>query len=224
MRRPPARVAALFAGVVVLAVAVAALVRTDDAFTLGVTNGGAVAPLRPGATACQTGIVVPPHAGFDRIVFSLGTYGRSGPPVDVAVRDDATHAVLAHGRLAGGYPDIGRAPEHTVRVGDVAAGRHIAVCFTDRGDRRVAVYGNAGIASRPTSAVVAGKPADADLNVRFEREPRSVLSLAPAIAERAALFRPGWVGAWTYALLAALMLLVVPALLVRALQDATAGS
>jgi hypothetical protein len=88
----------------------------------------------------------------------------------------------------------------------------------------VAVFGNAGIASRPTTAAVAGKPVDADLNVAFERDPRSLLSLAPAIAERAALFRAGWVGLWTYALLAALMLLAVPALLVRALRDAAAGS
>jgi hypothetical protein len=37
------------------------------------------------------------------------------------------------------------------------------------------------------------------------------------VFQRASLFRPGFVGAWTYWVLAALMVLAVPALLWRAL-------
>ena len=102
----------------------------------------------------------------------------------------------------------------------MAEGRRISVCLANQGARRVAVYGNAGIASRTTTATVAGRPVDADMNLAFETKARSIASLWPAMAARAALFRPRWVGAWTYALLAALVLAAVPALLARALVTA----
>jgi hypothetical protein len=52
------------------------------------------------------------------------------------------------------------------------------------------------------------------------RHPTTALSLVPTMFRRAGLFHGGWVGAWTYWLLAALVALAVPALLVRALRDA----
>src|SRR5438445_790264 len=47
---------------------------------------------------------------------------------------------------------------------------------------------------------------------------RSTLAKLPAMLGRAALFRGGWSGAWAYWLLLAAVLLVVPALLLRALS------
>jgi hypothetical protein len=67
-------------------------------------------------------------------------------------------------------------------------------------------------ASLPTEALVeadgtasgAGRSA---LALLFLREhPRSLLSLVPTIFRRASLFRPGWVGPWTYWLLSAALL------------------
>jgi hypothetical protein len=203
----------------VLALVGSALLRSDRlAFTLGVTNGGPVAVVQPGKQACQGVIDVPQHAAFDSVKLSLGTYKQPGPPVSVTVAEPGG-AQLASGRLAGGYPDLAQAPSHSIHVGKVGENRPIVVCVRNDGTRKVAVYGNAAIAS-PTTATVAGKPLNADLNLAFETEPRSLLSVWPAMADRAALFRARFAGAWTYALLAALVLLAVPALLVRGLAAA----
>ena len=54
----------------------------------------------------------------------------------------------------------------------------------------------------------------------LEGESRSLLSLVPSMAERAALWRPGFVDAWTYAVLGLLVLLGVPVALALALRSA----
>jgi hypothetical protein len=215
---------ALFA-VAVLALALTAAVRGNRlAFTLGVASAGPAAMLEAHDRACQRGIVVPPDGGFDSVRLMLGTDFRLGPPVTVTVHDAAGGAAIARGRLPGGYPDIARAPSHGIRVGDVAEGRRITVCVENEGPNKVAVYGNAGAASGTTSATVRGEAVDTDLNLVFETRERSMLSLLPALAERAELFKAGWVGPWTFALLAGLVLVAVPALLVRAVAAAGRAS
>jgi hypothetical protein len=221
MRRPAVIVAVLLA-VVVLGVAAAGLHRDPLAFTLGVVPGAAVATLQPGDELCQQPIAVPPGAGFDRVRFVLGTFGRPGPRVNVTVRDARTDTVLGRGRLPAGYADIGRQPSHDVRVGSVPAERTVSVCLADRGDVKVALYGNADVAAAGTTATRQGKAQGYDLTLIFLRKPRPVLAEAGAIARRAALFKPGWMGAWTVWLLAALVVLAVPALLVRAVAGAVA--
>jgi hypothetical protein len=153
-------------------------------------------------------------------VLKLGTYHRPGPAVAVEVRDATTHRVLRQGRIAAGYPDIAQAPDHSVRVGSLAPGHRIEVCVLNRGDRRVAVYGNAGAASRTSSASRDGKPIDADMTLEFRRSPRSVASMLGDIAGRAGLFKGGWTGAWTFWVLGLLVLGAVPALLVQAARSA----
>ena len=160
--------------------------------------------------------MVPAGGAFDHVVVKLGTYGRPGPAVAVEVRELGTQRVLGRGLLGAGYPDVERAPEHSVAVGEVPAGKHVAVCVIDRGEGKVGVYGSGDIASRRTSATLNGKPIGLDMTMRFERSPRSLLSLVPRMFDRASLFKTGWAGGWTFWLLAALVLLAVPALLVRA--------
>ena len=218
-------VAAILAALAVLALAASATLRGERlAFTLGVTSGGPVAVVEPGSRVCQRDVIVPQGGGFDRVRLSLGTYQRPGPPVDLIVRD-AGGATLARGALRGGYPDIAQAPSHSVRVGEVGDERRIDVCVANEGSRRVAVYGNAGIASQTSSAELDGQPQEYDLNLAFETRERSIAALWPAMADRAALFRAAWVGPWTYLVLALLVLVAVPALLVRALAvtDRDAG-
>jgi hypothetical protein len=216
MRRAAVVLAALCAVAVAALAGVAALHKDALAFTLGVTSASPVAQLRAGDEACQTGIAVPPDGGFDRVRFSAGTFHRPGPPLDVKVVESGTRTAVARGRLAAGYSDVAQAGAHTVAVGDVAPGRRVDVCFANRGSRPVGLYGNAGAASRSTTASIEGKPADVDINLVFERPRRSWLSLVPAIANRAALFRAGWVDGWLYLLLSALVVIVVPALLIVA--------
>jgi hypothetical protein len=208
----------------------AAAAATGDraqAFTLGVARSTAT-ELKPRKTVCQTPVTVPGDAAFDGVTLAIGTERRPGPRLDVVVREVAaddpsarTGAALARGSLAGGYPDVDRAPEHTVWFERVPAERTVAVCFENRGTRSAFIYGDADAASRSTTALVEGEPAGADLALEFERrDPRSLASLIPAMLDRAALFRAQWLGAWTYWLLGALVVLAVPALLVGALRAA----
>jgi hypothetical protein len=220
MRRPAAIAAGLCLAAVLAGIAVLALQRDSLAFTLGVKPILPAVGLNPGDVACQTPVAVPPGGGFDRIVVQLGTYGLPGPRMVAEIRDTGTHRVLARGTIPAGYPDVAQAPEHVVAVGPVAAGRTVDVCLADRGDRRVAVYGNADAASRTSTATHDGQPTGFDMNVVFRRSPRSMLAVLGDAARRAALFKFGWTGAWTFWLLGALVLLAVPALLVRAVRTA----
>jgi hypothetical protein len=204
----------------VLGVAIAGLREKSLAFTLGVVPAIAVAPLQPAGEICQQPIGVPPGAGFDRVRFVLGTYNRRGPRLAVTVRDAQTNAILGQGALPGGYGDIAQEPSHEVAVGHVPADRAVSVCIANRGDRKVAVWGNADIAAPGTVATRDGAPQGYDLTLVFLRKPRPLLTEAGAIAQRAVVFKPDWMGAWTVWLLWALVVVAVPALLVRAAAGA----
>jgi hypothetical protein len=219
MRRAVAVLLGTIAAGVVGLLIVTLVDRTPLAFTLGVTRGLVAAEVPPGEVACQGTIVVPQDGEFDRVRFSLGTYFKPGPPVEVQVLDAASGRVLARGALRGGYPDIGQAPTHAVGVGEVGARRRLRVCIANRGRAKVAIFGQLAVASASTSARLGDERLPNDLSLAFEREPRSLASLAPAILDRAALFRADWVGVWTYLLLAAAVLLAVPWLLIRALRS-----
>ncbi|RKQ92866.1 hypothetical protein C8N24_2722 [Solirubrobacter pauli] len=217
--RSPARICAAVCGLAVVALLlVSAFKRTDESFTLGVAAALPVVPLDPGQEACQERIRVPPSGNFDRVAFKVGTYGRPGPELAVEIRDSASRRVLARGTLAAGYADVQREPQHVVRVGEVPASSSVAACVRNDGPTRMAIFGNPDAASLPTTAEIDGVGAGVDLALRFERSPRSLLSLVGAFAARAALFKVSWFGAWTFWLLGALVLVAVPVLLVRAVR------
>src|SRR4051794_28861913 len=109
MRRARAVVLGFVVGGVVAMALVALLQRTSLAFTLGVAPAIPALPLRAGDQACQRPIEVPDDARFDRVSVAVGTYHRAGSPLLVAVRS-RDGRMLATGRLAGGYPDVGSVP------------------------------------------------------------------------------------------------------------------
>jgi hypothetical protein len=209
-------------GVLVVFVIAARSARTQS-FTIGVTPAGAVAKIGPGDEACQAPITIPDEAAaFDRVVVGLGTYGRPGPELAVTVKSAAGGAAIARGRLAGGYADFVREPSHVIAVGHVDAREPLSVCLRNSGSSAVGIYGNGGVASRTSRAIVNGAPVDADFSISFERrKPRSALSLLGPILDRASLWRASWTGAWLYVLLTLVVVAGVPALLVVALRDAT---
>lgn len=215
------RSAALFALVAVVALGVAgiALAASADerrlAFTLGVAPEDAVAPLPPGGGVCQAPI--DSSAPFRLVAFEVDFRERPSPLV-VRVRDLAKGRRLGVGRLAPTYAD-GSMSE--VDVGPVPEGRRLAVCIHNVGRYRVDIAGGPAVAARTSTASVGRRSLRKDLTLVFLRgEPRSALELAPDMVRRAALFRPGWVGApLIWALLVAVVTLV-PALLVLALRSA----
>jgi hypothetical protein len=91
----------------------------------------------------------------------------------------------------------------------------------NRGRVNAALYGGPDLAARTSTASLEGQPAGTDISLLFLRShPASSLSLLPAIFRRAALFRPSWIGAWTFWLLAAVVTLLVPLLLALAVRAA----
>jgi hypothetical protein len=201
-------------GVVALAVEAAGDERAL-AFTLGVAPLQVSAVVQPGQTACQAPVLT--SSPFSRVRFQVGTYMRSGVPLEVEVRSSGSHRILGHGRLGAGYPDVS---QPSVLVGRVPAERSVEVCIRNVGERKVALYGGPAAAAAG-SARVDGRETGADLTLIFERAgSRSVLATVPDIFERASLFRPGWVGDWTFWVLALLLGLAVPVLLAVAVARA----
>jgi hypothetical protein len=209
-----ALLAAALAGVAVVAIAGASRERTL-AFTLGAPSSAPAVVLRPGDTVCQAPIAV--AAGFDGVELQPGTFGAAGSPLALVVRRLPGGQPLARGRLAAGYADVKR---ETIHVGAVPAGGEVAVCVTNAGSRRTALYGTGDAAARTSSALLDGRPTGMDLDLVFRTGARSTLALVPDMLARMALFRGGWVGTWLYWLLLAAILLAVPALLARALAGA----
>ena len=217
------RAAAGFA--VVFALGVIALVVTGIARGSSLVYSPGVVASVPidvpaGQRACQAPIRLPEGASFDRIAFSVGTYGRPGPPIRVEVRDDRGGSRLATGQLEGGYGDLDAVPEHVVPVGRVDSDAPLRICLVNQGSRKLAILGQPGVASPRTAATVGGTAIDSDLAVTLRTGERSLLSLLPEMAERAALFRAGWVTPAVYAVLGLLILVGAPLLLARGIARA----
>jgi hypothetical protein len=207
-----------FAGLLALGLA-----RTSDlVYSPGVTPQVAVLPLQAGQEACQGPLRVPDGAAFDRVAFTLGTYFKPGPRMRVTVVGHGG-AILSLGELPAGYADISRVPVHDVRIRRVQTREPIHICLANRGNRPVAVYGQAGIASPRTSATVDGRPVDPDLAITLRGPERSLIALLPTMADRAALFRAGWVTPGVYLVLALLLVIGAPLVLARGLAAATAA-
>jgi hypothetical protein len=222
MRSAAAIIVGVAAVVVVALIVVAATSEREQAFTLGVSPSVAL-QLAPGRTACQTPIRVPPDAGFDAVGVTARSAGRGAVRLDVTVRAaDAAAPARPGAVLARGDLDVGAGVStRTATTGPVGANRTMAVCVSNRDRGPAFVYGNADAAARASSAYTNGKRTGYDLALEFQRaEPRTLAGLLPSMFDRAALFRAQWVGAWTYWVLGVLVLLAVPALLVRALRAA----
>jgi hypothetical protein len=227
---PSRRAAAIGIGVIVLLVLAAELVaagtsRTDQVLSVGVQPVYPVGALTPGATACQQPLGV--TESFDRVHFNIGTFGKPGPPLYVSVVDQQSKAELGSGRVAPGWVDNGTAQD--VNVGRIPPGHLVGVCIRNEGPVRAYVYGdfyNGRFGTGPlgvtptnttTSAVVDKVPLDADLSIRLlSSSPRSLLARFPAILRHLGTFKPPWVDAWTFWLLAILIVAAAPLALWRA--------
>jgi len=211
----PLLLAIAAAGLVALALT-ALLDRRDLAFSPGVPITRVAAALESGETACQWRIrVIEPFQAVELVPRWLGG---PGPALKLTVTGYRSREQRARVGVPAGYPD-NRALK--VPTGAVPAGGRIDVCVTNLGPGRVGIEGGEA-ESAPTSPLfVDGRRNEASaLALRFLGEPRSVASQLPVIFQRAALFRPGWVGPWTFWALTLLVGAGVPALLARALAAA----
>jgi hypothetical protein len=91
----------------------------------------------------------------------------------------------------------------------------------DAGHSGVTLFGGAPLAARTSTAFREGEAIPADLTLVFERaRSRSMLAALPEVLERAALWHPGWVHAWTFWMLIVLVAVGLTLLLWRAIVTA----
>jgi hypothetical protein len=216
MRRGRVAFAVVFV-VGVIALAIAGLARESDlVYSPGVNPFGPILEVPAGQRACQGPLQSPNGDEFDRVGFSVASLDS---PVRAEVVDADGRQTLARGRLAAG----GGGPAHAVAVGRVRTRAPLQVCIVNEGPKPLSLYGQVGAASAHSSGTLNGGDAGVDFAFTLRREPRSVLSLLPTIADRAALFRAGWVTPAVYLVLALLILAIAPLLLARGLGRAAAA-
>ncbi len=170
----------------------------STAFSLEVPNAGPVITLSHGQRACQGPVVA--QAAFA----GLELWRAAVPPPGTTLRISVVAtggAVLSSGslRVLSGAP-----ASPSVRLSHtVSAGTSLSLCFVNAGPAPVALLGappdpGSGVLERGGHDL-----ASAAAVVLLRPHSSSLLSLLGTVFRRAALFRPTWVGAWTFWLLLA---------------------
>ncbi len=190
----------------------ASVPRRWTAFSGRVPAAVFVGNLAPGQVACQ-GPIDPPSA-FSAIEFWVWPVPTPGPGLYLIAKNAPTGAILATSRVAGGYsapsPPTGYPNPMALQARfseDLPAGQKTQVCMFNSGSSSVLLMGSA-----PSDLSGLLKPGIGDghygaLAMRFlTTRSQPLLSVLPTAFSRAALFRPGWVGAWTFWVLAVALL------------------
>ena len=203
--RPTGRITTALAGiaaaVVIVLLATGTQSRSVRTYAMDVPNLTAITPLGPPRSACE-GPIISPFAFQQVSVWSQATTHYA---VDVVTVDSTrTHRVLA----TSGLQAVGPAQfqQDQLMSASVAAGQPVTVCVTTvRG--RLILWGSQ--VGQPT-VTATGIPTGEQFSLVLSTRPRdgSLLHWLPTAFARAALWRPSWVGVWTYWLLAALLLAV----------------
>ena len=205
--------------------AVASVLDTRLAFTLGVSPDDQAVGLYGNREACQQPIDVP--VAFQAVSFVVAADDPSGPPLSVEVRS------FPDGRRLGGdvfddqYTDE---DTQTVTVGAIPAGERVSVCFRSLGDtdadegEGARLRGGPSQAARSSAVFLNGRERPDDIALIFVRDrPVTVLSLVPDMLDRATLWRPGPASGGLLAVTLAVVAIAVPLLLGRALRRAGEG-
>lgn len=189
--RSPLIVLAICGAILVIALALgAARPKERLAGSNGVPDPEFVAVVKPGQALCQREARLPAGAGSLRM--TIGTYGRTGPPLRTSVQSIDGTRLLADGRLAAGWTQ----GSVDLPLGATTRKRRspVRICVSNPSRVRIAVAGTpVGRGALP--ARVAGKRERG--RVRFEyvlARRTSTWSLADRIASRMTFGRGLWGG------------------------------
>jgi hypothetical protein len=173
--------------------------------TDSIRTRGFIEPVGAGQVLCVTGLDLPAQTG--QVEFELLTGAPSRPQMDLALRTP-TGATLATSELpylAGDGPRTKVAFPIPVRPGTPSS-VPVSACVTPT--RTINFGGTVNIGG--PAPTLDGQPiGPARIAVWFlprVGSKRSLLAQIPTVFDRAALFRPSWVGAWTYYVLLGLLL------------------
>jgi hypothetical protein len=204
---------------VVAAVALVVVAASDErelAYGRGVPAQDPVLEIPPGLEACQGPVAAP--ASFDALEVFVDPQGFPLVALDTSIRNAETRQLLSHGVL---FPDLLRPSRQRIDLEvPVEGGDPVDICFINQEEQPALLLGQEQDPDPVGTLRLAGQVIPADLYLAYLEDDRSALDRLPQMFERAALWRPGWVGEWTYWLLLAGVALVVPGLLGWALWRA----
>ena len=174
----------------------------SSSFSIDVDPSSAVATLAPGHEACEGPIQTLGPIGY--ITLWATPVAGPGPALSVTVREAyGTHSMLAAARVPAGY--LGPSAPEPALSPAVPSGTTISVCLRSDGPSRVNLIGD--IPNTRSGVLTVDGQREQDVLAHFLRpQPVTLLSQLPAIFRRAALFRPSWVGPWTFWVLAVMLL------------------
>jgi hypothetical protein len=116
----------------------------------------------------------------------------------VAVQDAVTREELASGRIGATTPT-----EYIAHLNKtVAGGRPLRICLVGN----LNTFSVLGGPAASTSAEMTGRKPGAEFSLALLNDDRSLLGSLSTAFSRASLFRPAWVGSWTFWLLACALL------------------
>jgi hypothetical protein len=189
------------AGLVIAAAAVAVALSESKERLAGSNNLSApqfVATVPAGGQACQGGEFVPGEAARLRLL--VGTFTKPTPPLEVAIRAPGRDPL--RGRLAGGGAE-GYVEVPLDRTTSPVAGA--TVCVRNAGARRIVI---GGFPTEPEIAAGIGRRrAAGKMRLEYLRPGReSWWALAPTVAHRFGLGKADFLGDWTLAAAAVLLL------------------
>jgi hypothetical protein len=207
------------------------------AFSVNLPAGQLTAPVGSGQQACQGPVRA--SSAFGGVRLWVWPVSHQTPGLMVQVRDRAGNVVPATMRTDEVPPAprtpagdiLSLYPTPTSRTAlltrPIAPGQDVTVCVRNLGP------GTASLMGAPANGLsgrfrVAGRPRFIAMSLLFLRpHSRSLLSLLPTAFRRAALFRPTWVGAWTFWMLGLGLLLgfglAAAAVVLAVRADAAAG-
>jgi hypothetical protein len=163
---------------------------------LGAPNQYPVALLHPTTRVCEGPVTSRGSAQ------SVGIWGASalGPArLKVDVQDAATDEVWASGEVEASTLES----EYTARLTRAVPGdRPLRICLTED----LNTFSLEGSAAVHPNVVMTGKVAGQEFSLVLLSDSRSLLSSLPTAFSRASLFRPSWVGSWTFWMLAIALL------------------
>jgi hypothetical protein len=164
-------------------------------FALGAPNESHIAMLRPSEKVCEGPVTSPSPVRGVRI-WGSSTGGRARLTVDV--QDADNHQVLAFGSLEASPTAIDAPPtksEHTAHLSRAVPGnRPLRICLTED----VNTFWLEGSSAIHPSVEMTGKTTGEEFSLVLLGDKRSLLSSLSTAFTRASLWRPSWVGSWTF--------------------------
>jgi hypothetical protein len=161
------------------------------AYAVGVPSVRKVAVARPHHQACE-GLIHSQRAF--RSVALWGTYVSGTPRVEVSVEHSGVKTLISGGLVERSPP--GGHGQFTAKLRNaVPAGRSVTVCVSDSGGElklRGSTSGYSGV------SIAGSEPRQAFAMVVLEPGQYSLLGSLGLAFSRASLFRPSWVGSWTF--------------------------